>query len=325
MRYCFIHREKGPYPLTVLCQVLAVSRSGYYALVRRELRGRTRVVESTVVAEVRRVHLASRRTYGQRRLCKALQAQGYAVGRRRTRTLMQQAGVQVRRRRPWRPRTTDSQHPFPVAPNHLKRQFTVEEPNRVWASDLTYIPTQEGWLYLALVVDLFSRKVVGWALATTLEPSLVEAALQMAIGRRHPLPGLLHHSDRGSQYASPAYQALLERHQMHCSMSRRGNCWDNAVVERVIGSLKREGLPEKAVATQGLAKALTIDYLEMFYNSHRRHSTLGYLSPNAFETQAQGASESKTAQWGDSAQYGPRGDRSLQGKYKRIIFMPPAQ
>ena len=300
MRYRFIHREKRSYPLSVLCQVLQVSRSGYYAFMRRDMMGRQVAADPAVLADVRRLHRASRRTYGQRRLCEALQAHGYAVGRRRTRTLMQQAGVRIRQARPWRPRTTDSRHPWPVAPNRLNRQFAVTEPNRVWASDLTYVPTHEGWLYLAIVVDLYSRKVVGWALAATMETRLVEAALEMAIGRRTPLPGLLHHSDRGSQYASHAYQALLERNQMQCSMSRRGNCWDNAVVERVIGSLKREGLPAEPVATRALAKATTIDYLEMFYNSHRRHSTLGYLSPNAFEAQAERESRGGTAQLGGS-------------------------
>ena len=158
MRYRLIHREKRSYPLTVLCQVLQVSRSGYYAFVKRELRTSQVGLDPVLLAEVRRLHLESRRTYGQRRLCVALRVIGFVVGRRRTRTLMQQAGVSVRRRRPWRPRTTDSQHPWPVAPNRLNRQFAVAGPNRVWASDLTYIPTHEGWLYLALVVDLFSGR-----------------------------------------------------------------------------------------------------------------------------------------------------------------------
>lgn len=200
---------------------------------------------------------------------------------------MRQAGVSVRRTRPWVPRTTDSRHALPVAPNLLNRQFAVAAPNRVWGSDITYLPTQEGWLYLAIVVDLFSRKVVGWAVAATMETSLVETALEMAMGRRQPSPGLLHHSDRGSQYASQAYQTLLQRHQMPCSMSRTGNCWDNAVVERVFGSLKREGLSDHPADTHATAKAATIEYFEMFDHSHRRHSTLGYLSPNAFEAQAQ--------------------------------------
>jgi putative transposase len=218
-----------------------------------------------------------------------LRAEGVLVGRWRTRTLMRQAGVSARRPCRWRPRTTDSDHASPVAPNRLNRQFAVTAPNRVWGSDITYLPTQDGWLYLAVVVDLFSRKIVGWALASTMEVSLVATALTMAIGRRHPPPGLLHHSDRGSQYASQMYQTLLQRHQMVGSMSRRGNCWDNAVVERVFRSVKYEGLDATASKQPSvIVKATVIDYMEMFYNSHRLHATLGYLSPNAFEAQAQG-------------------------------------
>ncbi len=295
MRYRCIQREKGWYPLMVLCQVLQVSRSGYYAFGTRDRVGRESGPDQAVLADVRRLHQESRRTYGQRRLCQALQAEGYRVGRCRTRTWMRQAGVSVRRKRPWVPRTTDSRHALPVAPNLLNRQCAVAAPNRVWGSDLTYLPTQEGWLYLAIVVDLFSRKVVGWAVAATMETSLVEAALKMAMGRRQPPPGLLHHSDRGSQYASQAYQALLQRHQMRGSMSRKGNCWDNAVVERVFGSLKREGLSDQPADTHATAKAATIEYFEMFYNSHRRHSTLGSLSPNAFEAQAQRGERSRQA------------------------------
>ncbi len=285
MRYRLIQREQGTSSVTVLCQVLQVSRSGYDAFVQRDGAGLKSGVDHAVRADVRRLHRESRCTDGQRRLREALQAEGYRVGRCRTRTLMRQAGVSVRRQRRGVPQTTDSRHASPVAPNLLNRQFTVEVPNRVWGSDITYLPTQEGWLYLAIVVDLFSRKVVGWAVAATMETSLVEAALEMAIGRRQPPPGLLHHSDRGSQYASQAYQTLLQRHQMRGSMSRKGNCWDNAVVERVFGSLKREGLSDQPPETHATAKAATIEYFEMFYNSHRRHSTLGYLSPNAFEAQ----------------------------------------
>jgi putative transposase len=285
MRYPFIHQEKRRYPLTVLCQILQVSRSGYYAF----RKGAPTAPAHAALAQVRRLHAASRRTYGQRRLCQALRAEGVLVGRWRTRTLMRQAGVSARRPCRWRPRTTDSDHASPVAPNRLNRQFAVTAPNRVWGSDITYLPTQDGWLYLAVVVDLFSRKIVGWALASTMEVSLVATALTMAIGRRHPPPGLLHHSDRGSQYASQMYQTLLQRHQMVGSMSRRGNCWDNAVVERVFRSVKYEGLDATASKQPSvIVKATVIDYMEMFYNSHRLHATLGYLSPNAFEAQAQG-------------------------------------
>lgn len=285
MKYAFIYQERLQYPLTVLCQVLHVSRSGYYAFLNRA----PSVLDSVTLAQVRRLHLASRRTYGQRRMCLALRAEGVCVGRWRTRMLMRQAGVSVKRKRPWVPRTTDSRHGAPVAPNRLNRQFAVSAPNRVWGSDLTYLPTQDGWLYLAVVVDLFSRKIVGWAMASTMETSLVVTALTMAIGRRQPPPGLLHHSDRGSQYASAVYQALLQQHQMIGSMSRRGNCWDNAVVERVFRSVKHEGLDE-AVREQAseTVKASVIDYIEMFYNSQRLHATLGYRSPNVFEAQASG-------------------------------------
>lgn len=284
MRYACIHRERARYPLTVLCQVLRVSRSGYYAF----LTGRPTAPDHAMVAQVRRLHAASRRTYGQRRLCQALRAEGVRVGRWRTRTLMRHAEVRVKRKRPGVPRTTNSRHGEPVAPNRLARQFTVTAPNRVWGSDIIYLPTQDGWLYLAVVVDLFSRKIVGWAMASTMETSLIATALTMAVGRRHPPPGLLHHSDRGSQYASEAYQALLQRYQMVGSMSRRGNCWDNAVVERVFRSVKHEGLDDTATAQPAATvKTTVIDYMEMFYHSHRLHSTLGYLSPNAFEGQVQ--------------------------------------
>jgi len=285
MRYSFIHRERQRYPLTVLCQVLQVNRSGYYAFLNKS----PTTSDHGVLAQVWRLHAASRRSYGQRRLCQALRAEGVLVGRRRTRTLLRHAGVSVKPKRPWVPRTTESAHTWPVAPNRLNRQFTVTTPNRVWGSDITYLPTQDGWRYLAIVVDLFSRKIVGWAMASTMETSLVTTALTMAIGRRQPPPGLLHHSDRGSQYASAAYQALLHQHQMIGSMSRRGNCWDNAVVERVFRSVKHEGLDDTAKEQPAeTVKVTVIDYMEMFYNSHRLHSTLGYLSPNAFEAQSQG-------------------------------------
>ncbi|MDR4492893.1 MAG: IS3 family transposase [Nitrospirales bacterium] len=281
MKYAFIQEERRRYPLTVLCRVLQVSRSGYYAFLHRA----PAVLDTGTVGQVRRLHLASRRTYGQRGLRLALRAEGLCVGRWRTRTLMRQVGVSVEGTHPWKPPTTDSAHAWPIAPNRLNRQFTVSAPNRVWGSDLTCLPTQEGWLYLAVVVDLFSRKIVSWAMAGTLETALVVKVLRMAIGRRQPPPGLLHHSDRRSQYASVTYKALLRHHQMIGSMSRRGNCWDNAVVERVLRSVKHEGL-DPTTKTQ-IIEATVIDYVEMFYNSQRLHTTLGYQSPNAFEARGQ--------------------------------------
>ncbi len=288
MRYPFIQREQLTYPLTLLCRVMQVSRSAYYTFLQRPVSPKGSVQEVALVAEVQRIAHDTHSTYGSRRMMHELQAEGHVVGRYRTRTLMRKAQVIVKRRRRWT-LTTQSRHAHPVAPNHLARQFTVAAPNQVWAGDITYLWTQEGWLYLAVVLDLFSRKVVGWALEATLASALVEEALTMAVGRRQPPPGLLLHSDRGSQYAGYDYQALLQTYEFQCSMSRKGNCWDNAVVERFFGTLKREWTHDRSFLTRQEAKATVIEYIEMFYNSHRRHSTLGYLSPNAFEVQAKAA------------------------------------
>ena len=218
------------------------------------------------------------------------------MGRYRTRTLMRQAHLKPRRARR-RPHTTDSRHASPIAPNVLNRQFTVAAPNRVWGSDITALWTLEGWLYIAIVVDLFSRKVVGWACAASMATGLVTRALHMAIGQRQPAPGLLHHSDRGSQYASTEYQRQLRAARMGCSMSRKGNCYDNAVVERVFRSLKDEGFADQPPATRAHATLSVIDYLAMFYNSQRLHSTLGYQSPNAFEAQAAEHNQGESPVW----------------------------
>lgn len=281
-----IQRECHASPVRQLCAILQVSRSGFYRFVRQGRRGGGQTETPALLAEIRQVHHHARHSYGTRRLCRAVHAKGYRIGRVRMRTLMRQAGITVRHA-PRPPRTTDSQHTLPIAPNRLNRQFHVAAPNRVWGSDITYVATREGWLYLAIVVDLFSRKIVGWALSDSLATPLVTAALEMAIGQRHPAPGLLHHSDRGSQYASAAYQRLLQAQAMHGSMSRKGECYDNAVVERVFRSLKEEGLSDALPDTRAQGQAQVINYITMFYNSHRLHSTLGYQSPNAFEAQAQ--------------------------------------
>jgi len=245
------------------------------------------VGEEALLTTLRQVHSHSRRSYGTRRLCAAVRMQGYQIGRVRMRRLMRRAGLTVsRRRRP--PRTTTSRHALPLAPNRLNRQFQVAAPNRVWGSDLTYVETREGWLYLAIVVDLFSRKIVGWALSASLATPLVTGALDMAIGQRRPEPGLLHHSDRGSQYASGTYQQRLRMQQMVGSMSGKGQCYDNAVVERVFRSVKEEGLQEGVPTTRAQAAAQVIDYITMFYNSQRLHSTLGYCSPDTYEAEVQG-------------------------------------
>ncbi len=283
MRYPFIHRERQTYPIRLLCAVLQVSPSGYYRCVHRG--GGRAQPDPALLVQGQRLHRASRGTYGSRRLCAALRQAGYSVGRSRTRTLMRQATLKSRRA--WRcPQTTDSRHALPIAPNRLNCQFAVAAPNRVWGSDITALWTLEGWLYIAIVVDLFSRKVVGWACAASMATCLVTQALHMAIGQRQPKPGLLHHSDRGSQYASMEYQGQLRDAPMICSMSRKGNCYDNAVVERVFRSLKEEGFSDQPPETRADATLSVIDYLVLFYNSQRLQSTLGYQSPKTFEVQA---------------------------------------
>ncbi len=280
--------------MRLLCAVLQVSSSGYDRFVQRG--GGRAQADPALLAQVQQLHRASRRTYGSRRLCQALQQAGYAIGRYRTRTLMRQA--KLKPRRTWRcPQTTDSRHALPIAPNRLNRQFAVAAPNRVWGSDITALWTLEGWLYIAIVVDLFSRKVVGWACAASMATCLVTQALQMAVGQRHPKPGLLHHSDRGSQYASAEYQRQLRAAKMVCSMSRKGNCYDNAVVERVFRSLKDEGFSDQPPETRAHATLSVIDYLVMFYNSQRLHSTLGYQSPKTFEAQAAQTDQGDTQVW----------------------------
>ena len=263
----------------MLCRVMEVSRSGYYRFIERPAReADARLVQVKAIAQV------SRYSYGSRRMAKALQAQGYSIGRYAARSLMRQAGIACKQRRRYR-RTTQSQHTLAVASNILNRRFTAAAPNQVWTTDITYLWTEEGWLYIAAVLDMFSRRVVGWAMASHLRETLVHQALQMALGRRRPKPGLLHHSDRGIQYASRAYVAACKTAGITMSMSRVGNCWDNAVMERCWGSLKSECTQGKRYLTRAIAKADVVDYFEMFYNSKRLHSSLGYVSPLHFEHQ----------------------------------------
>jgi putative transposase len=211
-------------------------------------------------------------------MARELQRRGEPVGRSQARSLMRVAGVEARQRRRWRA-TTDSDHGYPVAPDRLQRRFLVPAPNRFWVADITAVWTLEGWLYLAAVLDLYDRQVVGWAMAGHMRTELVLAALEMAVGRRRPPPGLVHHSDRGSQYASRAYRERLEKHRMEASMSRKGNCWDNAVMERFFGSLKSEWLADQRYLTREQARRDIVQYIEMEYNSDRLHSTLGYITP----------------------------------------------
>ena len=229
MRYAFINENRQRWPICVQCEVLQVSRSGFYDYVSRQTQPVINAPEVTLLARIQEIAAKTRNSYGTRRMAKALQQEGLPVGRYKARRLMKEAGVVVRRRNPRKPQTTDSRHGYGVAPNVLDRQFGVSEPNVAWAGDLTYIWTREGWLYLAVLLDLYSRKVVGWSLGSRMETGLVKGALEMAIGRRQPAPGLLHHTDRGSQYASHGYRNLLSQHGMVCSMSGKGECLDNGV------------------------------------------------------------------------------------------------
>lgn len=260
-----------------------VSRSGYYDYLKSE--PSTKAKQDIVLqAEIKALAALSRNSYGARQMAKNLQNKDYRVGRYRARTLMKKADVVCKQRRRYK-NTMDSKHRLPIAQNVLNREFTIALPNRAWVTDITYLWTIEGWLYIAAVLDLFSRRIVGWAMTSHMEESLVGAALDMALGRRQPEAGLLHHSDRGAQYASHDYQARLKTAGITVSMSRKGNCWDNAVMERFWGSLKSERTEGRIYVTREEAKTDVIDYIEMFYNSVRLHSTLNYLSPAQFEKQ----------------------------------------
>jgi len=281
MRYCAIQEHDRRYPIRLMCRALAVSPAGYYAWRSRPESHRA-VSARTLLSAIRVIHQESRETYGSPSIWDALLKQGHGVGEHRVARLMRQHGIRAKTVKQWRA-TTQSHHRFPVAANTLNRQFTVESPNRVWAGDLTYLWTAEGWLYLAVLLDLYSRAVIGWAMGVRLTVDLAERALTMALANRTPTAGLLHHSDRGSQYAATRYQQLLATHGMIPSMSRTGNCWDNACVESFFGPLKRELVYHRHYATREDATQDIFEYIEVFYNRKRRHSTLGYDSPAEYE------------------------------------------
>lgn len=274
--------HKKAVPVGRLCRVLGVSRSGYYGSRQRaKLAPKACLVSTQLKAEF----AASGKVYGSRRLSAVLCAQGLRTGRHRVRRLMREHGLRALWRRKF-VHTTDSGHALPVSANVLARRFNPSGPNQAWVSDITYIRTRSGWLYLAVVLDLYARKVVGWAMAPTMHAELVCAALQLAIAQRQPTPGLIVHSDRGSQYASALHQALLARHSLVGSMSRKGNCWDNAVMERFFLSLKTQRVWQRDYANHAEAMTDIADYIVGFYNSVRLHSKLGNLPPNAFEHQS---------------------------------------
>jgi putative transposase len=239
-----------------------------------------------LIEHIRRIYAKSRRTYGSPRIQAELRAEGVVCNHKRVARLMRLVGLQARRHRR-KVTTTDSKHEFPIAPNLLNRQFETEGPNLKWVSDITYIPTREGWLYLAVIMDLFSRKIVGWSMGPAITADLVEDALRMALYEREPNPGLLHHSDRGSQYASNQTRQILVANHIQVSMSRTGNCYDNAVIESFFSTLKCELIYLEDYQTRTEASVDIFEYIATFYNTVRRHSTLGYLSPNQFESDGQ--------------------------------------
>jgi len=283
VRYRFVHQHAQQFPLAMLCRVLQVSTSGYYAWRNRPESPRTQQ-NRALRRHIEAVHARSRRTYGRRRVHAQLRREGVSCSRNRVARLMRAQGLWGRRRRAFRA-TTDSQHSFPAAQNLLARNFTAPAPDQVWVSDITYLPVAEGWEYLATVMDLCSRRIVGWAMQSTLERSLTLSALEMAIARRRPGPGLIHHSDRGSQYACGDYQDLLARQGMIPSMSRKGDVWDNAPKESFFGTLKSELVHAWSRPPRAEARREVFDFIEVFYNRQRLHSSLGYQSPAVFEGQ----------------------------------------
>ena len=281
MKYAFVQRHSTRYPVTMLCRVIGVKRSPYYDWKARG--GKVIGPEELVLRRrMKALFAESRQSLGSRRMSKKLIDEGFEVGRYRARRLMKAMGLVVKAKRKYKV-TTDSKHRLPVAENVLNREFSPASSNQAWGTDITYLWTQEGWIYLAVVIDLYSRRVVGWSMDRRMTKALVVRALIMAVSLRRPPPGLIHHSDRGSQYASHSYQALLRQHGMIASMSRKGNCWDNAPVERFFSSLKREWTGDQLYRTRQAAIADVREYVAVYYNSKRLHSTLGYKTPLDYE------------------------------------------
>ena len=281
MKYHAIQTTVSPLSIARRCALLGVSRSGYYSWATRAPSARAQQ-NARIVATMRIIHAEVDRTYGSPRMCGELTARGLPCGRHRAARQMAAAGIRAKQRRSFRV-TTASTHALSVAPNRLQQQFTAPAPNRVWMADLTYVRTLEGWSYLAVILDAFARRVVGWAMGRDLAADLPRRALEMALAARRPEPGLLHHSDRGVQFASQEYQAVLAAHGIIPSMSRRGNCWDNAVVESFFRTLKVERVHDRRYVTREQAERDIADYIERWYNRLRRHSTLGHLSPVMYE------------------------------------------
>ena len=282
MRFAFIAKHRSVWPVAWLCAALDVSRSGFHAWLTRGPSARA-LVDEALMAKVRASFVASARTYGARRVWHDMLAEGLSCGLHKIERLMRSQALRARPRRRGLPKDEGARVAAAIAPNVLDRQFTAARPNQKWIADFTYVWTAEGWLYVAAVIDLFSRRVVGWSMKAEMTAQLVADALVMAIWRRGKADALVHHSDRGSQYTSEQFQKLLADNGVDCSMSRSGNVWDNAAMESFFSSLKTERIERKVYRTRDAAKADVFDYIERFYNTIRRHSTIGYLSPVEFE------------------------------------------
>lgn len=280
MKYAWIDAQER-FGLAEMCTVLDVSVSGYRAWKAGGKPNRKRLSDTQMLALIQAIHAELKGAYGSPRMVKELRARGFSASKARVERLMREHGIRARHKRRFKA-TTDSRHGLPVAENLLDRNFTPAAPNQVWTSDITYLWTDEGWLYLAIVLDLFNREVVGWSLKPRMTADIVTDALTMAWFRRRPAPGLIHHSDRGSQYASQAFQAKLAEYGMTCSMSRKGNCWDNAPTESWFNSFKNEQVHGVRFATRAEMSSVGFQYIEVFYNRKRLHSTLGYKSPTQF-------------------------------------------
>jgi len=282
MRFRQIEDQRDNWPVRVMCDALSVSPSGYYAWRSRPESPR-KSANRVLLDDIQRIHARHRERYGAPRIHAELCAEGQTVGRKRIERMMRHHGIRARAPRRYRVCTTDSKHSLPVAPNLLDQNFVADRPNQVWLADITYIPTAEGWLYLAVILDLFTRKVVGWAMRDHMRAELTIAALTMAIQRRRPRAGLIHHSDRGSQYAAGDYRDILRAAAITRSMSRKGNCWDNAPMESFFGTLKTELVHQSEYLDRDAARRDLFAYIEGYYNRQRIHSAIGYITPDQAE------------------------------------------
>jgi putative transposase len=285
MKFRLIEDQREMFPVRTMCDVMGVSPAGYYAWRGRPESPR-KAANRALLTEIRRVHAAHHGRYGAPRIHAALRGLGHAASRGRVERLMRHQGIRAVTLRRFRACTTDSHHDLPVAPNRLAQNFAASRPNQIWLADITYVPTGEGWLYLAAVLDLFTRKIVGWAMRDHMRAELTIAAVTMAVQRQSPAPGLIHHSDRGSQYAAAGYRKLLGAAGMIQSMSRKGNCWDNAPMESCFGTLKTELVHQACHPTREAARHDLFAYIEGYYNRQRLHSALGYITPEQAERQA---------------------------------------